>query len=88
MIKHVETIKGLPLNDETQYCKTYDFTLNDDYEGGEVEVYDEWYKNDRDTFSVVKPKVGECLIYKPYQHVTYRNVTKKQKVPSVGNDKK
>ena len=77
--RHVETIKGLPLNDETQYCKTYDFTLNDDYEGGEVEVYDEWYKNDRDTFSVVKPKVGECLIYKPYQHVTYRNVTKNKK---------
>ena len=77
--RHVETIKGLPLNDETQYCKTYDFTLNDDYEGGEVEVYDEWHKNDRDTFSVVKPKVGECLIYKPYQHVTYRNVTKNKK---------
>ena len=63
--RHVETIKGLP--------------LNDDYEGGEVEVYDVWYKNDRDTFSVVRPKVGECLIYKPYQHVTYRNVTKNKK---------
>ena len=41
--------------------------------------YDEWYKNDRDTFSVVKPKVGECLIYKPYQHVTYKRVNKNKK---------
>jgi len=59
--------------------KTAILYLNDDYEGGEVEVFDEWYKNDRDTFSLVKPKVGECLIYKPYQHVTYRKVTKNKK---------
>jgi len=77
--RHVETIKGLPLNDSEQYNTLYDLTLNDDYEGGEVEVFDEWYKNDRDTFSLVKPKVGECLIYKPYQHVTYRKVTKNKK---------
>lgn len=77
--RHVETIKGLPLDDSEQYNTLYDLTLNDDYEGGEVEVFDEWYKNDRDTFSLVKPKVGECLIYKPYQHVTYRKVTKNKK---------
>lgn len=77
--RHVETIKGLPLDDKEQYQMIYDFTLNDDYEGGEVEVYDVWYKNDRDTFSEVKPKVGECLVYKPYQHVTYKTVTKNKK---------
>tara|TARA_Y100001972_G_scaffold46523_1_gene57389 strand:+ start:2115 stop:3227 length:1113 start_codon:yes stop_codon:yes gene_type:complete len=77
--RHVETIKGLSLDDDEQYNLIYDFTLNDDYEGGEVEIYDEWYKNDRETFSEVKPKVGECLIYKPYQHVTYKKITKNKK---------
>ena len=77
--RHVETIKDVPLDDDRQYVTTYDITLNDEYEGGEVEVYDEWYKNDRDTFSLLTPKVGECLIYKPYQHVTYRKVTKNTK---------
>ena len=76
---HVETIKGLSLDDKEQYQMIYDFTLNDDYEGGEVEIYDEWYKNDRETFSEIKPNVGECLIYKPYQHVTYKKVTKNKK---------
>ena len=77
--RHVETIKGLPLDDKEQYRMMYDFTLNDDYEGGEVEIYDEWYKNDRETFSEVKPNVGECLIYKPYQHITYKKVIKNKK---------
>jgi len=77
--RHVETVKGMPLDDKEQYRMTYDFTLNDDYEGGEVEIYDEWYKNDRETFSEVKPNVGECLIYKPYQHITYKTVTKNKK---------
>lgn len=77
--RHIETIKGLPINDDEQFKQIYDFTLNDDYVGGEIEIYDEWYKNDRDTFSVVKPKVGECLIYKPYQHVTYKRVNKNKK---------
>ena len=49
--RHVETIKGLSLDDKEQYQMIYDFTLNDDYEGGEVEIYDEWYKNDRETFT-------------------------------------
>ena len=77
--RHVETIKNMPFENEEQYITTYDITLNDDYQGGEVEVYDEWYKNDRDTYSLIKPKVGECLIYKPYQHVTYKEVTKNTK---------
>jgi len=77
--RHVETIKGLPLNDKEQYQMMYDFTLNDDYEGGEVEIYDEWHKNDRETFSELKPNIGECLIYKPYQHITYKTVRKNKK---------
>ena len=69
----------MSFENEEQYVTTYDISLNDDYEGGEIEVYDEWYKNDRDTYSLIKPKVGECLIYKPYQHVTYKEVTKNTK---------
>ena len=65
--RHVETIKNMSFENEEQYVTTYDISLNDDYEGGEIEVYDEWYKNDRDTYSLIKPKVGECLIYKPYR---------------------
>tara|TARA_R100001129_G_scaffold33386_2_gene22563 strand:- start:19639 stop:20757 length:1119 start_codon:yes stop_codon:yes gene_type:complete len=77
--RHVETIKGLSLDHKEQYNMIYDFTLNDDYEGGEVEIYDAWHKNDRDTFSAIKPNIGECLIYKPYQHATYKKVTKNKK---------
>ena len=72
--RHVETIKGVPISDKEQFHQIYDFTLNNGYEGGEVEIYDKWYKNDRDTFSTIKPKAGECLIYKPFQHVTYKRV--------------
>ena len=77
--RHVETIKWLSLDHKEQYNMIYDFTLNDDYEGGEVEIYDAWHKNDRDTFSAIKPNIGECLIYKPYQHATYKKVTKNKK---------
>jgi len=77
--RRVETIKGLPLNDEEQFSTTYDFNLNDDYEGGDIEIYDIWLKNDRETYSLVRPKVGECLIYKPYQHITQKKVTKNTK---------
>ena len=77
--RRVETIKGLPLNDEEQFSTTYDFNLNDDYEGGDIEIYDIWLKNDRETYSLVRPKVGECLIYKPYQHITQKKITKNTK---------
>ena len=29
--------------------------------------------------SEIKPSVGECLIYKPYRFVTYKEVTKNTK---------
>jgi len=77
--RHVETIKGLPLNDKEQYVTTYDFNLNDGYDGGDIEIYDIWLKNDRETYSLVRPKVGECLIYKPYQHITQKEITKNTK---------
>ena len=77
--RHVETIKGLSLNDKEQYVTTYDFNLNDGYDGGDIEIYDIWLKNDRETYSLVRPKVGECLIYKPYQHITQKEITKNTK---------
>ena len=62
-----------------QYVTTYDFNLNDGYDGGDIEIYDIWLKNDRETYSLVRPKVGECLIYKPYQHITQKEITKNTK---------
>jgi len=28
---------------------------------------------------IEKPNIGECLIYKPYQHITYKTVRKNKK---------
>ena len=44
------------------------------YYGYAVIEIDEWYKNNRETFSNVKAKRGQMLHYKTYQHVQYNKV--------------
>lgn len=73
--RHVETIKGIPLNDSEQYCTTIDITLNNSYEGGETDIYDSWSRNNRDVYVTLTPNSGDCLIYKPHHHVSYNTPT-------------
>lgn len=74
--RHVESIKGLPIDDEEQVHHLLQIDLNDDFKGGEVEIYDSWLDNDRHTYSIIKPKKGDAIQYKPYQHATFRKITK------------
>lgn len=69
--RHVESNKGMPLDDPNQMVDCIEVALNDI---GSTQVYDEWYKNNRETFSNVKAKKGQMLHYKTYQHVQYNKV--------------
>lgn len=73
--RHVETKKGMPFNDPEQFCMTIDVTLNDSYEGGTTDLYNIWNKTEDDMFTTLTPNVGDCLVYKPYYHVSYNTPT-------------
>lgn len=72
--RHVETIKGIKVGDSEQYGLAIDIILNDEYDGGEIELYDNWLVNDRNTFSEFKQEKGSVLVYNPYNHITYRKI--------------
>lgn len=66
--RHVETQQGLSLIDPDQYHESIIINLNDDYEGGELRVYDVWHKSDWKDYSTVKNTAGDIINFKPFQH--------------------
>lgn len=74
--RHVETIKHIRIGDPLQRAETYEVLLNDNFEGGELDIYDIWLNSDRENFSKTSIEVGDAIQYKPYQHVENRVVTK------------
>lgn len=73
--RHVETIKNIPIGDPNQRSLTYEILLNEEFEGGELNVYDIWLNSDRETYSPTNLKKGEAAIYRPYQHVENQPIT-------------
>lgn len=72
--RHVMTKKGLPLNNPDQLCLSIDISLNDNYTGGDLEVYDSWERNDKNTFAELSLNTGDVVTYRPYQHVTFKPI--------------
>ena len=70
--RHVESNRGMALDDPNQMVDCIEVALNNT---GHTQVYDEWYKNNRETFSNIKAKKGQMLHYKTYQHVQYNKIT-------------
>lgn len=72
--RHVETVKRMELNNPEQLMLTLDITLNNEYDGGDVDVYDMWNHSSFHVYSRVSPKMGDVITYKPYHHVRYNKV--------------
>jgi SAM-dependent methyltransferase len=66
--RHVESRKGMPLDDPEQFVDTYEIALNN---VGQTRVFDDWRRNTRETFSTINSITGNMLQYNTYQHVTY-----------------
>lgn len=69
--RHVESLKGMPLDDKDQYVDTIDIALNSN---GKTQVYDDFRNQNRFIYSTVKCKKGQMLKYKTYQHVQYNKL--------------
>jgi SAM-dependent methyltransferase len=69
--RHVESRKGMPIDDPEQFVDTYEIALNDI---GTTRIFDDWRRNNRETFSTIPSTSGNMLEYKTYQHVTYMPV--------------
>lgn len=69
--RHVESLKGMPLDDKDQYVDTIDIALNSN---GKTQVYDDWRVNSRWEFATVNCNKGQMLKYKTYQHVQYNKL--------------
>ena len=69
--RHVESLKGMQLDDKDQYVDTIDIALNSN---GKTQVYDDWRVNSRWEFATVNCKKGQMLKYKTYQHVQYNKL--------------
>ena len=74
--RHVEVLKGLSSVDDEQYKYWYYISLNEEYEGGEFEIYDKYMDNNRNEFSLVKLKKGEYIQIDPIHHISCKKVTK------------
>lgn len=66
--RHVETDKYLPIIDDEQFKDTILVSLNDDFEGGEVLVYDSWIRGNREAFSNTNTVTGDVVKFNCYQH--------------------
>lgn len=71
--RHVESLKGMPLDDKEQYVDTIDISLSNN---GETQIYDDFRKNNRLIYSTIHSKKGQMLSYKTYQHVQYNKLDK------------
>ena len=69
--RHVESLKGMPLDDKEQYVDTIDISLSNN---GKTQIYDDFRKNNRFTYSTIHSKKGQMLRYKTYQHVQYNKL--------------
>lgn len=69
--RHVESLKGMPLDDKDQYVDTIDIALNNN---GKTQIYDDWRQNNRWEFATINCKKGQMLEYKTYQHVQYNKL--------------
>lgn len=66
--RHVESRKGMPLDDPEQFVDTYEIALNN---VGQTRVFDDWRRNTRETYSTINSITGNMIQYNTYQHVTY-----------------
>lgn len=69
--RHVESIKGMPLDDKEQYVDTIEISLTDN---GITQIYDDFRKENRLLYSTLRCKKGQMLKYKTYQHVQYNKL--------------
>lgn len=72
--RHIETIKGLPILDKDQFADCFIITLNDGFEGGELELFDNWIEGDRNHSVVVEEKAGTVTFFKPYHHAQLSSI--------------
>ena len=66
--RHIETVRGIGIKDESQYYTLVTIPLNSDFKGGDYYVYNSW---DRSTFSqyeVIPKRAGWAAKIFPYQH--------------------
>lgn len=69
--RHVESIKGMPLDDKEQYVDTVEISLCNN---GITQIYDDFRKENRLIYSTFESKKGQMLKYKTYQHVQYNKL--------------
>jgi hypothetical protein len=73
--RHVESIKGVKLNDDNQTKDLIIVQLNNNYEGGEFQIYDIWLKSNRNEYETIRLNMGDVFMYKPYQHLQVNTIT-------------
>lgn len=66
--RHIETIKDLPILDKDQFTDCFIITLNDNFKGGELELFDNWIEGDRNHSVIVQETAGTVTFFKPYHH--------------------
>lgn len=74
--RHVETDKHLHIVDPDQFKDTILVSLNDNFEGGEVLVYDSWIRSNREVFSNTRTVTGDVIKFNCYQHSQTNEITK------------
>ena len=73
--RHVETDKYIHIIDPDQFKDTLLISLNNDFKGGEVLVYDSWIRGDREAFSNTNVQTGEIVKFNCYQHSQTNEIT-------------
>lgn len=77
---HIETVKHLSLDDKEQLKDVICVQLNEEYEGGETYIHDNWLNSNAVEKSIIPKQKGSAVKYKPYQHVTDSLVTQGEKL--------
>ena len=73
--RHVETDRYLHIIDPEQFKNTLLVTLNDNFKGGEVLIYDSWIRDNREVFSNTNTKAGDIIKFDCYQHSQTKEIT-------------
>lgn len=73
--KHIETLKGVPLQSPEQNRDLIIIQLTENYTGGRTLIHDNWLRSKAVNYSPIKKKRGYAIKFKPYQHSTSEIVT-------------
>ena len=73
--RHVETDRYLHIVDPEQFKDTLLITLNNDFKGGEVLIYDSWIRDNRKVFSNTNTSTGDIIKFNCFQHSQTNEIT-------------